>query len=95
MLDDKIYPELEKTEVYQKMTSAADQLQDKLQDETDEDFSEIFNLSTDLSSRMKSVIDLKVLFRLDPPDIKKILGSSAKIKLSDGTETQIQGPALR
>lgn len=90
LLDGKIYPEIEKTEVYQTMTSAAGQLQEKLRDENDEDLAELVNVSTDLSNRMKGVIDLKVLFRLDPPDIKKILGSSAKIKLSDGTETQIQ-----
>ncbi len=89
ILEKSILPEIESTDEYQTIIEKADGLSQRMSSTGADGLVETAKISEDITEAAGSVIDLKVLFRLDPPDIKKIIGSGARIRLSDGTETPI------
>lgn len=89
ILEDKIYPAIEQTDEYTTIVSKAEDLSSKLKAEGDEGLEEVSVVSSTISAKAQSVLDLRVLFRLEPLDIRRVIGSSARIRLSDGTETPV------
>jgi putative ATP-dependent endonuclease of OLD family len=47
-------------------------------------------LAEELSSRMSSIIQARVIFKLDAPDTGKFVGTNTGINIDDGTETPIE-----
>lgn len=90
ILEDSILPEVEATPEYASIMEKADTLSKRMTTtEEDGSLTETRKISSEISSTASEVIDLKVLFRLDPPDIKKAIKGGARIRLSDGTETPV------
>lgn len=89
ILENSIFPEVEATDEYRTIVQKADDLSQRITGTGDNSLEQTNRISTEISNAAGAVIDLKVLFRLDPPDMKKIIGSGARIRLSDGTETPV------
>jgi len=89
ILENSILPEVESTDEYRTIIEKADDLSQRMSATGANGLAETNAISRDITKAAGAVIDLKVLFRLDPPDIKKIIGSNARIHLSDGTETPV------
>ncbi len=89
ILDSTILPEVEATDEYSTIVRKADELSRRMTTADEGGLEHTSRISSEISEATAGVIDLKVLFRLDPPDIRKIIGSGARIRLSDGTETPV------
>ncbi len=46
-------------------------------------------LSDAISTRMSDIVEAKVIFKLDPPDTNKFIGTNTSIKIDSGIETDI------
>lgn len=89
LLKEVIVPAIEASGEYETFMKAANALAAKLRGKDEEQIEQIKQLTAELSQRMSSIIETKVIFSLDPPDTNKFLGSSTTIKLDDGIETPI------
>jgi hypothetical protein len=89
ILKNSILPEVETTVEYNEIIQRAATLSQRMMGTGGEGLQETSRISGEISSCAGEVIDLRVLFRLEPPDIKEIIGDGARIRLSDGTETPI------
>jgi predicted ATPase len=47
------------------------------------------NLTNTLSKRMSEIVEAKVIFKLEPPDTNKFIGTNTSIKIDSGIETDI------
>lgn len=84
-----ILPAIQKTDEYQGLMEAVQALTSRLSGVGGEQLETVRQLADELSQRMSSLIETRVIVTLDPPDTEKFLGSNATIRLDDGTETPI------
>jgi putative ATP-dependent endonuclease of OLD family len=84
-----ILPAIQRTDEYQGLMEAVQALTSKLSGVGGEQLEAVKQLADELSQRMSSLIETRVVVTLDPPDTDKFLGSNATIRLDDGTETPI------
>jgi hypothetical protein len=89
ILKNSILPEVEATVEYNEIVQRAATLSQRMMGTAGEPLQETSRISGEISTCAGEVIDLRVLFRLEPPEIKEIIGDGARIRLSDGTETPI------
>lgn len=90
ILENTIFPEVETTDEYKTIVQQADDLSKRMTGTGENGLENTNKISTEISKTAGTVIDLQILFRLDPPDMKKLIGNGAKIRLSDGTETPVE-----
>lgn len=89
ILEDSIFPEVETTDEYTMIVQKADELSRRMTATGEGALTQTAKVSSEITDNAATVIDLKILFRLDPPDIRKMITGGARIRLSDGTETPV------
>lgn len=85
-----VLPAIQGSEEYQNLLQAVQALSDKMRATGDDQLATISELAAKLSSGMSSIIEAKVVFKLDSPDTEKFVGANTGINIDDGTETPIQ-----
>jgi energy-coupling factor transporter ATP-binding protein EcfA2 len=84
-----VLPAIQGSEEYQNLLKAVQALSEKMRATGDDQLLTITELAAELSSRMSSIIEAKVVFKLDTPDTDKFVGANTGINIDDGTETPI------
>lgn len=89
ILESEILPEIRQTNQYAEIVSQAQELSSRMSSADGKGLTQTNQISEELSAGAKSVLNLDVLFRLEPPDVTAFIGKGARIKLSDGNETSV------
>lgn len=84
-----VLPAIQNSDEYLTLIASVDALAAKVRATGDQQLETVAQLAETLSNKISSIIEAKVIFKLDPPDTDKFLGSNAGINLDDGTETPI------
>lgn len=84
-----IIPAIEASDEYEGLRKAVNALSDKIRGKDDQQLEIIRTITDELSKRMSSIIETRVLVNLDPPDTNKFLGTSTTVRIDDGIETPI------
>jgi putative ATP-dependent endonuclease of the OLD family len=89
ILSGGILPEVKTTPQYEAMVRQAEELSLRLSGKGGACLPTTEKICGEVTDVAKEVLDLAVLFRLDPPEIEKLIGAGARIRISDGTETPV------
>lgn len=84
-----IIPAIEASDEYEGLRKAVNALSEKIRGKDDQQLEVIRTITDELSKRMSSIIETRVLINLDPPDTNKFLGTSTTVRIDDGIETPI------
>jgi len=84
-----VLPAIQGSEEYQALLAAVQALSDKMRATGKDQLATVAKLAEELSQKMSSIIEARVIFRLDTPDTDKFVGANTGINIDDGTETPI------
>ena len=90
ILEKTVLPEVEATAEYKTIVTSAEALSVRMSAEGEGGLEQTRSMTGEITNVAGEIVDLQVLLRLGSPDIKKVISSGARIRLSDGTETPVE-----
>src|SRR5207253_1120015 len=90
ILEMSLIPEVEETPEYSAIVQSTEALSLKMSTVGKDGLQRSREISSEITETAADLIDLRVLFRLDAPDLRKLISGGACIRLSDGTETPVK-----
>lgn len=90
ILERTVVPEVEATPEYRTILTSSEALSNRISADGDAGLQQTRAMTQEITDVAGEIIELQVLMRLGPTDIKKLLTSGARISLSDGIETPVE-----
>ena len=90
LIEKAVLPSIYESEEYQEIMVAANRLASKMRGENGDQFQEVKQLADELTERVSSVINARIVLTMDSPDGEKIVNDNTLIKIDDGVETGIE-----
>ena len=91
LLEQIVMPALKGTVEFNEFEKSIEKLINKVKGHGTEKIKEVDELSRDLSERMNSILaGTKVSLTLTPPEVSKVIGGGATVKVNDGVETEVE-----
>ncbi|MHC4445900.1 MAG: ATP-dependent nuclease [Planctomycetota bacterium] len=84
-----VLPAIQVSEEYQSLINAVENLAIKMKGEGENEFEAVTKLAKELTRTISTILEAKVIFKIDTPDTDKFIGANAGINLDDGIELPI------
>jgi len=85
-----VLPAIQGSAEYLNLLAAVQALSDKMRSTGADQLDTVVRLAQELTARISSIIDARVVFKMETPETDKFIGTNTGINLDDGTETPIR-----